>query len=37
MLLTKRKTGLYVLDVETTRLVRDDRGWLRLARGGRIW
>ena len=27
---TERKTGLYVPDVETTRLVRDDRGWLRL-------
>jgi hypothetical protein len=28
---TERKTGLYVPNVETTRLVRDDRGWLRLA------
>jgi hypothetical protein len=30
-LLTERKTGLYVLDVEAVRLVRDDRGWLRQA------
>jgi len=30
--LAERKTGLSVRDVETTRLVRDDRGWLRLAR-----
>ncbi|HEV8534516.1 MAG TPA: hypothetical protein VGR87_02200 [Candidatus Limnocylindria bacterium] len=28
---TERKTGLYVSNVETNRLVRDDRGWLRLA------
>jgi hypothetical protein len=28
---TERKTGLYVRDVETVRLVRDERGWLRLA------
>ena len=28
---TERKTGLYVPNVETTRLVRDERGWLRLA------
>jgi len=28
---TGRKTGLYVRNVETTRLVRDERGWLRLA------
>jgi hypothetical protein len=27
---TERKTGLYVPNVETTRLVRDERGWLRL-------
>jgi len=27
----ERKTGLYVPDVETTRLLRDERGWLRLA------
>jgi hypothetical protein len=27
----ERKTGLYVPDVETPRLVRDERGWLRLA------
>jgi hypothetical protein len=27
---TERKTGLYVSNVETDRLVRDDRGWLRL-------
>jgi hypothetical protein len=26
---TERKTGLYVPNVETTRLVRDERGWLR--------
>lgn len=30
-LATERKTGLYVPDVETDRLVRDERGWLRLA------
>ncbi len=29
--LTERKTGLYGPNVETVRLVRDDRGWLRLA------
>ena len=29
--LSERKTGLYVPNVETTRLVRDERGWLRLA------
>jgi hypothetical protein len=29
--LTERKTGLYVPNVETARLVRDERGWLRLA------
>ena len=29
---SERKTGLYVPNVETTRLVRDERGWLRLAR-----
>jgi hypothetical protein len=28
---TERKTGLYVPNVETTRLMRDERGWLRLA------
>jgi hypothetical protein len=28
---SERKTGLYVRNVETTRLVRDERGWLRLA------
>ena len=28
---SERKTGLYVPNVETTRLVRDDHGWLRLA------
>jgi hypothetical protein len=28
---SERKTGLYVRDVETVRLVRDGRGWLRLA------
>ena len=28
---TERKTGHYVPNVETVRLVRDDRGWLRLA------
>jgi len=27
---SERKTGLYVRDVETARLVRDERGWLRL-------
>ena len=26
---TERKTGLYLRDVETARLVRDERGWLR--------
>jgi hypothetical protein len=26
---TERKTGLYVPNVETARLVRDERGWLR--------
>jgi hypothetical protein len=30
-LLSERKTGLYVPNVETVRLVRDERGWLRLA------
>ncbi len=30
--MTKRKTGLKPRDVETTRLVRDERGWLRLVR-----
>ena len=28
---TERKTGLYVPNVETSRLIRDERGWLRLA------
>jgi hypothetical protein len=28
---TERKTGLNIRDVETARLVRDGRGWLRLA------
>lgn len=28
---SERKTGLKALDVETTRLVRDERGWLQLA------
>jgi hypothetical protein len=28
--ITERKTGLYVPNVETTRLVRDERGRLRL-------
>jgi hypothetical protein len=28
---TERKTGVYVPNVETNRLVRDERGWLRLA------
>jgi hypothetical protein len=28
---SERKTGLYVPNVETVRLVRDERGWLRLA------
>ncbi len=28
---TERKTGLYPPNVETNRLVRDERGWLRLA------
>jgi hypothetical protein len=27
----ERKTGLYDRNVETTRLVRDEHGWLRLA------
>jgi hypothetical protein len=27
---SERKTGLYIPNVETIRLVRDDRGWLRL-------
>jgi hypothetical protein len=27
---TERKTGLYVPNVETTQLVRDQRGWLRI-------
>jgi hypothetical protein len=27
----ERKTGLYVPNVETNRLIRDERGWLRLA------
>jgi len=27
----ERKTGLYLPNVETTRLVRNERGWLRLA------
>lgn len=27
----ERKTGLYVPNVETVRLARDERGWLRLA------
>ena len=30
-MLSERKTGLYVPNVETVRLVRDERGWLRLA------
>ena len=30
-LLAERKTGLKLRDVETDRLVRDDRGWLRRA------
>jgi hypothetical protein len=29
--LAEQKTGLYVPSVETNRLVRDERGWLRLA------
>jgi hypothetical protein len=29
--LSERKTGLYVPNVETVRLVQDERGWLRLA------
>jgi hypothetical protein len=29
--LSERKTGVYVPNVETNRLVRDERGWLRLA------
>ena len=29
--LSERKTGLYVPNVETVRLVRDERGWLGLA------
>jgi hypothetical protein len=28
---SERKTGLKARDVETNRLVRDERGWLRLA------
>jgi hypothetical protein len=28
---SERKTGVYVPDVETSGLVRDERGWLRLA------
>ena len=28
---SERKTGLYVPNGETTRLIRDERGWLRLA------
>jgi len=28
---SERKTGLYVRNVETAHLVRDERGWLRLA------
>ena len=28
---SERKTGLYVRNVETARLVRDERGWLRMA------
>ena len=28
--LSERKTGLYVRNVETVRLVRDERGWLQL-------
>ncbi|MDQ2912652.1 MAG: hypothetical protein M3T56_05290 [Chloroflexota bacterium] len=28
---SERKTGVYVPNVETSRLVRDLRGWLRLA------
>jgi hypothetical protein len=28
---TERKRGLYVPNVETGRLLRDERGWLRLA------
>jgi hypothetical protein len=28
---SERKTGLYVRNVETTRLVRDERGWLQFA------
>ena len=27
----ERKTGLYVPNVETVRLVSDERGWIRLA------
>ncbi len=27
---SERKTGLYVANVETVRLTRDDRGWLQL-------
>jgi hypothetical protein len=30
-LYSERKTGVYVPSVETVRLVRDERGWLRLA------
>ena len=29
---SERKTGLYVPNVETIRLVRDERGWLRRAK-----
>jgi hypothetical protein len=29
--LSERKTGLYVPNVETIRLVQDERGWLRPA------
>jgi len=28
---TERKTGLYVRNVETPQLVRDQRGWLKVA------
>ena len=33
--LSERKTGLYVRNVETVRLVSDERGWLRLAGGSK--
>src|SRR2546428_12672844 len=33
---SERKTGLYVPNLETTRLVREERGWLRLAREAMI-